>query len=188
MLVLIDNYDSFTWNLAHRLGELGAAVKVVRNDALSVDDVEALAPDRLVISPGPGRPEAAGISVAALQRFAGRIPMLGVGLGHQALAIAFGGRVERATQPMHGKTSSITHEGTHLFKGLTGPIEVGRYHSLLIPAGAVPPAFVRSAWVTGEDTVMAVRHESQPIFGVQFHPESVLTPAGHRILQNFLEY
>ena len=188
MLVLIDNYDSFTWNLAHRLGELGAAVKVVRNDALSVDDVEALAPDRLVISPGPGRPETAGISVAALQRFAGRIPMLGVCLGHQALAIAFGGRVVRATQPMHGKTSSITHEGTHLFKGLTGQLEVGRYHSLVIPAGDVPPGFVRSAWVTGEDTVMAVRHESEPTFGVQFHPESVLTPAGHRILQNFLEY
>jgi len=188
VLLLIDNYDSFTWNLAHRLGELGAAVKVVRNDALSVDDVEALKPDRLVISPGPGRPETAGISVAALQRFAGRIPMLGVCLGHQALAIAFGGRVTRATQPMHGKTSSITHEGTHLFKGLTGEIEVGRYHSLVIPMGDVPPGFVRSAWVTGEDTVMAVRHETQPTFGVQFHPESVLTPAGHRILQNFLEY
>ena len=188
MLVLIDNYDSFTWNLAHRLGELGAAVKVVRNDALSVDEVEALKPDRLVISPGPGRPETAGISVEALRRFAGRIPMLGVCLGHQALAIAFGGQVARATQPMHGKTSSITHEGTHLFKGLSGPIEVGRYHSLIIPTADVPPGFVRSAWVTGEDTVMAVRHESQPIFGVQFHPESVLTPAGHRILQNFLEY
>ena len=114
--------------------------------------------------------------------------MLGVCLGHQALAIAFGGRVERAMQPMHGKTSSITHEGTHLFKGLTGEIEVGRYHSLVIPVADVPPGFVRSAWVTGEDTVMAVRHESKPIFGVQFHPESVLTPAGHRILQNFLEY
>jgi anthranilate synthase/aminodeoxychorismate synthase-like glutamine amidotransferase len=188
VLVIIDNYDSFTWNLAHRLGELGATVKVVRNDALSVDEIAALAPDRLVISPGPGRPETAGISVAALQRFAGRIPMLGVCLGHQALAIAFGGQVVRATQLMHGKTSSITHEGTHLFKGLTGQIEVGRYHSLVIPATDVPPRFVRAAWVTGEDTVMAVRHESLPIFGVQFHPESVLTPAGHRILQNFLEY
>lgn len=188
MLVLIDNYDSFTWNLAHRLGELGASVKVLRNDAVTVDDVEALAPDRVVISPGPGRPETAGISVSVLQRFAGRVPLLGVCLGHQALAIAFGGRVERASQPMHGKTSSITHEGTHLFQGLSGSIEVGRYHSLVIPEAHVPPGFVRSAWVTDDGTVMAVRHESQPTFGVQFHPESVLTPAGHRILQNFLEY
>ena len=187
MLLLIDNYDSFTWNLAHRLGELGATVKVVRNDALTVDDVEAMAPERIVISPGPGRPESAGISVATLQRFAGRIPLLGVCLGHQALAIAFGGRVERASQPMHGKTSAITHEGKHLFQGLSGPIEVGRYHSLVIPPDQLPQGFVRSAWVTDDGTVMAVRHESQRTYGVQFHPESVLTPVGHRILQNFLE-
>ena len=187
MLLLIDNYDSFTWNLAHRLGELGAKVKVVRNDAMTIDELLALGPDRLVISPGPGRPETAGVSVDALRRFAGRIPILGVCLGHQALAIAFGGRVERAGTPMHGKTSIVAHEGTHLFAGLSGTLEAGRYHSLVIPADALPKNFVRSAWVVQDETVMGVRHETLPIFGVQFHPESVLTPVGQRVLGNFLE-
>ena len=187
MLLLIDNYDSFTWNLAHRLGELGAEVKVVRNDAMTIDELVALGPDRLVISPGPGRPETAGVSVDALRRFAGRIPILGVCLGHQALAIAFGGRVERAGTPMHGKTSLVAHEGTHLFAGLSGTLEAGRYHSLVIPADALPKNFVRSAWVVQDETVMGVRHETLPIFGVQFHPESVLTPVGQRVLGNFLE-
>ena len=187
MLLLIDNYDSFTWNLAHRLGELGAEVKVVRNDAMTIDELVALGPDRLVISPGPGRPETAGVSVDALRRFAGRIPILGVCLGHQALAIAFGGRVERAGTPMHGKTSIVAHEGTHLFAGLSGTLEAGRYHSLVIPADALPKNFVRSAWVVQDETVMGVRHETLPIFGVQFHPESVLTPVGQRVLGNFLE-
>jgi len=187
VLLIIDNYDSFTWNLAHRLGELGAEVKVVRNDAMTIDELVALGPDRLVISPGPGRPETAGVSVDALRRFAGRIPILGVCLGHQALAIAFGGRVERAGTPMHGKTSLVAHEGTHLFAGLSGTLEAGRYHSLVIPADALPKNFVRSAWVVQDETVMGVRHETLPIFGVQFHPESVLTPVGQRVLGNFLE-
>ncbi len=187
MLLLLDNYDSFTWNLAHRLGELGAPARVVRNDAIGADEIEALRPDRIVISPGPGRPESAGISVDVLRRFAGRLPMLGVCLGHQALAIAFGGRVERAASPMHGKTSLVEHEGTGLFAGLPQPVEVGRYHSLVIPPEALPREFVRSAWVPEDGTIMAVRHETLPIFGVQFHPESVLTSAGHRILRNFLE-
>jgi len=185
--LLIDNYDSFTYNLAHRLGELGASVKVLRNDAVTVEEVQALAPARIVISPGPGRPETAGISVDVLRRFAGRLPLLGVCLGHQALSIAFGGEVERAPVPMHGKTSLVAHEGAHLFAGLTGPLEAGRYHSLVIPRRAVPQDFVVSAWTTDDDLVMGVRHERWPIFGVQFHPESVLTPVGQRLLQNFLE-
>jgi anthranilate synthase component 2 len=161
MLLLIDNYDSFTWNLAHRLGELGAEVKVVRNDAVTVDDIDRLAPSRLVISPGPGRPETAGVTVETLRRFAGRLPILGVCLGHQALSIAFG--------------------------GLASEIEVGRYHSLVIPQDDLPRGFARSAWVTADGTVMGVRHLEWPVFGVQFHPESVLTAVGHRLLQNFLE-
>ena len=187
MVLLIDNYDSFTYNLAHRLGELGASVKVVRNDALSLADVERLGPERLVISPGPGRPESAGVSVELLRQFQGRVPILGVCLGHQALAVAFGGRVDRASTPMHGKTSIVAHEGTHLFAGLSGPFEAGRYHSLIIPRDAVPPDFLVSAWVADDHTVMGVRHKDRPIYGVQFHPESVLTPVGHRLLQNFLE-
>ena len=187
MILLIDNYDSFTWNLAHRLGELGADVRVVRNDAVRVDDVVRMAPSRIVISPGPGRPETAGISVDVLRRFAGQVPVLGVCLGHQALAVAFGGRVERAAQPMHGKTSVVAHEGTHLFAGLSESLEVGRYHSLVIPPDHLPASFVRAAWVAGDGTIMGIRHERWPVFGVQFHPESVLTPAGHHILRNFLE-
>jgi anthranilate synthase/aminodeoxychorismate synthase-like glutamine amidotransferase len=187
VVLLIDNYDSFTWNLAHRLGELGAEVKVVRNDAISVDEIDRMAPTRLVISPGPGRPETAGVTVEALRRFAGRLPILGVCLGHQALAIAFGGAVERASAPMHGKTSLVAHEGNHLFGGLAAQIEVGRYHSLVIPPDKLPRGFARTAWVVDDGTVMGVRHETWPVFGVQFHPESVLTAVGHRVLQNFLE-
>jgi anthranilate synthase component II len=187
MVILIDNYDSFTWNLAHRLGELGAEVKVVRNDALSLDEIERLSPARVVISPGPGRPESAGVTVEALRRFAGRVPILGVCLGHQALSIAFGGTVVRASVPMHGKTSLVAHEGTHLFSGLASQVEVGRYHSLVLPPDDLPRGFVRTAWVIDDGTVMGVRHETWPVFGVQFHPESVLTPVGHRLLQNFLE-
>jgi anthranilate synthase component II len=187
MVLLIDNYDSFTYNLAHRLGELGAAVKVVRNDAMSLADIERLAPERIVISPGPGRPESAGMSVEVLQRFAERVPILGVCLGHQALAVAFGGRVVRASAPMHGKTSLVAHEASHLFAGLTEPFEAGRYHSLVVERDAVPPGFVVSAWVVSDRTIMGLRHESRPIYGVQFHPESVLTPVGQRLLQNFLD-
>jgi anthranilate synthase component 2 len=187
VLLLIDNYDSFTYNLAHRLGELGADVKVVRNDAVTIAEVERMAPERIVISPGPGRPESAGISIDLLKRFAGRVPLLGVCLGHQALAVAFGGRVDRAPAPMHGKISMVTHEGSHLFAGLTEPIEAGRYHSLVIARDAVPADFVVSAWVAEDRTIMGVRHTTHPVYGVQFHPESVLTPVGHRVLQNFLE-
>ena len=187
MVLLIDNYDSFTWNLAHRLGELGARVEVVRNDAITVDEIARRAPERLVISPGPGRPETAGVTVEAIRQFAGRLPILGVCLGHQALSVAFGGRVERAPAPMHGKTSMVVHDGSHLFAGLSGPFEAGRYHSLVIPRGAMPPDFVVTAWVEEDGVIMGVRHTSQPIFGVQFHPESVLTTVGHRLLQNFLE-
>jgi anthranilate synthase/aminodeoxychorismate synthase-like glutamine amidotransferase len=187
VVLLIDNYDSFTWNLAHRLGELGAEVTVVRNDAITVEGIAELAPSRLVISPGPGRPETAGVSIEALRRFAGRVPLLGVCLGHQALSIAFGGRVERAAAPMHGKTSMVAHENTHVFAGLGTTFEAGRYHSLVIPPDALPKEFVLSAWVESDGTVMGIRHERWPIFGVQFHPESVLTPVGQRLLQNFLE-
>jgi anthranilate synthase component II len=187
VVLLIDNYDSFTWNLAHRLGELGAEVRVVRNDAKSVDELEAMQPSRLVISPGPSRPETAGVSVEALRRFAGRVPILGVCLGHQSLAIAFGGRVERAATVMHGKTSRISHNGKDIFAGLASPFEAGRYHSLVIPEDGLPLDFVKTAWVADEGTVMGVRHTRWPMFGVQFHPESVLTAVGHRILQNFLE-
>ena len=187
MVLLVDNYDSFTWNLAHRLGELGASVRVVRNDAMTVEELERLSPSRVVISPGPGRPETAGVSIETLRRFAGRVPILGVCLGHQALAVAFGGRVERALVPMHGKTSQVTHEGNHLFAGLTSPVEVGRYHSLVIPPDHIPQGFVRTAWVQDDGTIMGIRHTTDPIYGVQFHPESVLTPSGQRILLNFLE-
>ena len=187
MILLIDNYDSFTWNLAHRLGELGAEVRVVRNDAMTVDAMVALAPTRVVVSPGPGRPEGAGVSIEAIRRFAGQVPILGVCLGHQALSIAFGGRVERAAKPMHGKTSMVAHDGTHLFAGLSDSVEVGRYHSLVIPSDHLPASFVRSAWVADDGTVMGIRHEAWPVFGVQFHPESVLTSAGQLILRNFLE-
>ena len=185
MLLLLDNYDSFTWNLAHRLGELGADVTVVRNDATTLEEISRLAPDRLVVSPGPGRPETAGVSIEAIRLLAGKIPILGVCLGHQALSIAFGGRVERAPAPVHGKTSQVTHDGSQLFAGLASPFEAGRYHSLMIPRNGMPAGFLVSA--SAGDVVMAVRHETQPTFGVQFHPESVLTPLGHRLLQNFLE-
>jgi len=187
MVLLLDNYDSFTYNLAHRLGELGAEVEVVRNDAVSVEDIAARSPSHLVISPGPGRPETAGVSVEALRRFAGQIPVLGVCLGHQALAIAFGGRVERAAAPMHGKTSMVQHDGRGIFTGVAVPLEVGRYHSLVVPRDGVPRDFEVSAWVEADDTVMALRHSTWPVNGVQFHPESVLTPAGHQLLRNFLE-
>jgi anthranilate synthase/aminodeoxychorismate synthase-like glutamine amidotransferase len=187
VVLLIDNYDSFTWNLAHRLGELGAEVRVVRNDVIDVEGIVALSPTHLVISPGPGRPETAGISIDALRRFAGQMPILGVCLGHQALSIAFGGKVVRAGVPVHGKTSMVAHEGRHLFSGLDATFEAGRYHSLVIPRDGMPSGFAVSAWVAEDETIMGIRHEEWPVFGVQFHPESVLTPVGHRLLGNFLE-
>jgi anthranilate synthase/aminodeoxychorismate synthase-like glutamine amidotransferase len=187
MLLLIDNYDSFTFNLAHRLGELGVSVKVVRNDALSLADIERLGPDRLVISPGPGRPETAGVTVAALRRFVGRLPVLGVCLGHQALSVAFGGRVDRAVRPMHGKISRVVHDGSSLFRDVESPFEAGRYHSLVIPPAGMPAGFRVTAQVEDDGTIMAIQHERAPVYGVQFHPESVLTAVGQRLLRNFLE-
>ena len=186
MVLLIDNYDSFTFNLAHRLGELGANVKVIRNDAITVADIERLAPERLVISPGPGRPEAAGVTVEALRAFVGRLPVLGVCLGHQALGVAFGGRVIRAAAPMHGKVSHVVHDGAGLFAGVSSPFDAGRYHSLVIDPAAVPEGFAVTARVEHDETIMAIQHERFPTFGVQFHPESVLTTVGHDILRNFL--
>jgi anthranilate synthase/aminodeoxychorismate synthase-like glutamine amidotransferase len=187
VVLLIDNYDSFTYNLAHRLGEVGATVRVFRNDAITVEEIARLAPDHLVISPGPGRPETAGVTVEALKRFSGSIPILGVCLGHQALAVAFGGRVDRARTPMHGKVSRVVHEGTDVFAGVESPFEAGRYHSLIIAPDAVPQGFQVTARVEDDGTIMGIRHRQQPTFGVQFHPESVLTPVGHRMLANFLQ-
>ena len=186
MVLLIDNYDSFTYNLAHYLGVAGAQVRVVRNDALSVAELVQLAPERIVISPGPGRPETAGVSIEAVRCFAGRIPILGVCLGHQAISIAFGGRVGRAESLMHGKTSRISHDGSALYDGVPQGFEAGRYHSLLIPEDGMPPGFLCAARTMDATTIMGIRHERLPIFGVQFHPVSVLTPMGQRLLSNFL--
>ena len=185
MILLIDNYDSFTFNLAQYLGELGAPPVVRRNDELSVDDVEAMRPERIVISPGPGRPEDAGISVDVIKRLGPRIPVLGVCLGHQGIGIAFGGQVVRAGQLMHGKTSSVHHDGAGVFKNVSQPFAAGRYHSLVITA-PLPPDLELAA-KTEDGTVMGVRHRSYPIHGVQFHPESVLTNEGRTLLRNFLD-
>jgi anthranilate synthase/aminodeoxychorismate synthase-like glutamine amidotransferase len=185
MLLLIDNYDSFTWNLAQYLGELGAAPCVRRNDEISVDDMEAMRPARIVISPGPGRPEDAGITVEAIRRFGRSTPILGVCLGHQGIGIAFGGSVVRASQLMHGKTSNVSHDGRGVFRGVSQPFEAGRYHSLVV---ADPlPAVLEAAARTEDGTIMGVRHREFPIHGVQFHPESVLTSSGRQLLRNFLE-
>jgi anthranilate synthase component 2 len=185
MILLIDNYDSFTFNLAQYLGELGAPPTVRRNDEITVEDVEAMRPDRIVISPGPGRPEDAGISVGVIQRLGTRIPVLGVCLGHQGIGIAFGGQVVRAGQLMHGKTSTVHHDGAGVFKNVSQPFSAGRYHSLVI---AQPlPADLELAARTEDGVVMGVRHRSYPIHGVQFHPESVLTNEGRTLLRNFLE-
>jgi anthranilate synthase component 2 len=185
VILLIDNYDSFTWNLAQYLGELGAPPVVRRNDELTVDDVEHLRPAQVVISPGPGRPEDAGISVATIRRLGAHTPLLGVCLGHQGIAVAFGGSVVRAEELMHGKVSAIHHDGRGVFKGLDQPFHAGRYHSLVI-ADPVPGELEVSAR-TEAGTIMGVRHRQFPIHGVQFHPESVLTSAGRQLLRNFLE-
>ena len=183
MILLIDNYDSFTYNLAHLFGELGAEVTVIRNDAIDADEAERMAPSHLVISPGPGRPEDAGNSIAIVQRLAPTTPTLGVCLGHQAIVHAFGGEVGPAKRLMHGKSSPVSHDGKGIFAGLPQDFEAGRYHSLA--ALSVPDVFEISA--TGDDEVMAVRHKQLPLDGVQFHPESVLTPDGPALGRNFLE-
>ena len=190
MLVMIDNYDSFTFNLVQYFGELGAEVKVVRNDQVTVADVAGMNPDHLVISPGPCTPNEAGISVEAIKHFAGKVPILGVCLGHQSIGQAFGGRIVHAGEIMHGKTSPIYHADTGVFSGLKNPLEATRYHSLVIEKESLPECFEVTAWTErgGEmDEIMGVRHNDLDIQGVQFHPESILTEQGHQMLQNFLE-
>ncbi|RMX09391.1 aminodeoxychorismate/anthranilate synthase component II [Allofranklinella schreckenbergeri] len=185
-LLMIDNYDSFTYNIVQYFGELGADVTVWRNDEIGLDDIAAFAPDRLVISPGPSSPAQAGISVAAIQHFAGKVPILGVCLGHQSIGAAFGGRIVRAQELMHGKTSTITTNGEGIFAGLPKQFTVNRYHSLAIERESLPEALEITAW-TDDGEIMGIRHKSLPIEGVQFHPESILTEHGHAMLRNFLE-
>ena len=187
MVLVIDNYDSFTYNLVQYLGELGADVRVRRNDAVTVSEIAAMTPDQILISPGPGRPEQAGISIDVIRRFGPTTPILGVCLGHQAIGSVYGGTVCRATAPMHGKTSIVVHDGQGVFRGITAPFPAGRYHSLVISAADVPPELDVAARTQEDGTIMAVRHRSYPVHGVQFHPESVLTDEGRTILRNFLD-
>jgi anthranilate synthase component 2 len=185
MLLMLDNYDSFTWNLVQYLGELGAAVKVVRNDAITLDEIEALGPARIVISPGPCTPNEAGVSVPLIRRFGGRIPILGVCLGHQAIGQAFGGRVIRAQRVMHGKLSSIVHDGRGVFTDVPSPFHATRYHSLAVERASLPP--VLDVTATADDgEIMALRHREFPIEGVQFHPEAIQSEHGRKVLANFL--
>jgi anthranilate synthase/aminodeoxychorismate synthase-like glutamine amidotransferase len=189
MILVIDNYDSFTYNLVQYLGELGAEITVRRNDAITVAEIEALAPAALVLSPGPCAPAQAGITVEAIRAVGARIPTLGVCLGHQAIGEAFGGRVVRAARAVHGKTSRIAHDGTDLFTGLPSPLEVGRYHSLVVERASLPPTLrVVATAVDDPSEIHALRHVQHPVWGVQFHPESVLTPSGKQLLQNFLTH
>lgn len=184
MILVIDNYDSFVGNVDRYLRELGATTAVVRNDALAVEDIVARAPDALIISPGPGGPAEAGISCAAIAALSGRLPILGICLGHQCIGAAFGARVGRANEPMHGRASSVHHDGAGLFAGLPDPLAAGRYHSLIVEVEAASPLAVTARSDRGE--VMALAHRGHPTFGVQFHPESILTVGGHRLFENFL--
>jgi anthranilate synthase component 2 len=186
MLLMIDNYDSFTYNLVQYFGELGEDVRVRRNDEVSLDEVEAMAPARIVISPGPCTPTEAGISVGAIQRFAGTIPILGVCLGHQSIGQAFGGRIVHAATLMHGKTSQIRHANAGVFRGLPDPLTATRYHSLVIERSSLPACLEVTAW-SEDGEIMGVRHRTLAVEGVQFHPESILTQAGHELLANFLK-
>jgi anthranilate synthase/aminodeoxychorismate synthase-like glutamine amidotransferase len=188
MIVIIDNYDSFTYNLVQRIGELDAArpMEVFRNDKVTLDELDALRPTHLIISPGPCTPKEGGISNAAIQHFAGRIPVLGVCLGHQCIGYSYGGTVERNWRLMHGKTSLIHHNGSGIFQGLSNPFEATRYHSLVVRPGTLPPEFEMTAW-TDEQEIMGLRHRTQPLFGVQFHPESFLTLEGPKLLKNFID-
>lgn len=190
MLLMIDNYDSFTWNLVQYFGELGADMRVYRNDEISIADIEQLAPSHIVISPGPCTPKEAGISVECIRHFAGKIPLLGVCLGHQSIGEAFGGKVIRAKRVMHGKISAIHHQGTGVFRELPSPFNATRYHSLVIEQSSMPECLELTAWTQNEDgsieEIMGVRHKTLAVEGVQFHPESILTEHGHHLLRNFL--
>lgn len=186
MVFVLDNYDSFTWNLVQYMGELGARVEVRRNDELTPEEVEELAPERIVLSPGPCTPQEAGISIELIRRMAGKVPILGVCLGHQAIGAAFGGQVVRAAKLMHGKTSEVEHDGRSIFAGLATPMTCTRYHSLIVQEKGLPEELEVSAR-TADGTIMGLRHRRFPIEGVQFHPESVLTHDGKRLIQNFLE-
>ncbi|RLB67322.1 MAG: anthranilate/aminodeoxychorismate synthase component II [Deltaproteobacteria bacterium] len=187
MLLMIDNYDSFTYNIVQYLGILGEEVIVYRNDAISPREIEALRPDSLVISPGPCTPKEAGVSVAAIRELAGKLPILGICLGHQSIGAAFGGRIVRAGQIMHGKTSRISHNGQDLFSNIPDPFEATRYHSLVIEAASLPACLEVTATALDDQEIMGVRHRELPIWGMQFHPESILTRAGMDILGNFLQ-
>jgi para-aminobenzoate synthetase component 2 len=186
MILMIDNYDSFTFNLVQYLGELGHELLVKRNDEITLSEIEVLNPDFLMISPGPCSPNEAGISLEAIEYFAGKIPIFGVCLGHQSIGQAFGGNVIRADKLMHGKTSDMHHDGRTIFKGLDNPFTATRYHSLIVEKSSLPDCFEISAW-TAEDEIMAIRHKSLPIEGVQFHPESIMTSYGKEMLKNFIE-
>lgn len=185
MILLLDNYDSFTYNLVQYLAELGADLKVYRNDVLSVSEVVRKKPEGIVLSPGPGRPENAGIMNDLVSTLAGKIPIFGVCLGHQSIAQVFGGKITYAPTLMHGKTSMIHHDGSALFEGIESPFEATRYHSLTVDPGSLPRQFKRTAW-TDDKVLMAIQHRKYPLYGVQFHPESILTPAGKLLLGNFL--
>ncbi len=186
MLVMIDNYDSFTYNLVQYLGEMGQELRVFRNDAVTVDEIEMMKPDHIVISPGPCTPKEAGISVELIKRMAGKVPILGVCLGHQSIGYAFGGEIVRADRLMHGKTSQIFHEGFGVFRGLPNPFNATRYHSLVIRRETMPSCLEITA-ETDQREIMGVRHRDFPVEGVQFHPESILTESGKQLLKNFLE-
>lgn len=191
MLLMIDNYDSFTYNVVQYLGELNADVKVVRNDEITIDEIVALQPECIVVSPGPCTPNEAGVSMAVIEHFAGKLPVLGICLGHQSIGQVFGGKIVRARQVMHGKTSPIYHNNEGVFAGLRNPFEATRYHSLVIEKESLPDCLEITAWTQTEggevDEIMAVRHKTLAVEGVQFHPESILTEHGHDLLQNFLE-
>ena len=191
MLLMIDNYDSFTYNLVHYCAELGEDVRVFRNDRIDVETIDQMQPRHIIISPGPCTPDQAGVSVEAVSRFAGSIPLLGVCLGHQCIGQAYGGNIVHASRVMHGKTSAIHHCGEDLYSGLKNPFTATRYHSLVIDRASLPDCLTETAWTAGpdgeRDEIMGIRHVEKPVFGVQFHPESILTEYGHQLLQNFLD-